>query len=114
MFETEIFSPLHRWSIMSQRDPRDLEIARDFLAELSSRLNLDLALVENAMPHLLGMTKQVAHGVVRPAAPLAAFLVGYSAGQAPGQDADEQVESVRSALEQVEILVDEYKERADG
>ncbi len=114
MFETEIFSPLHRWSVMSQRDPRDLEIARDFLAELSSRLNLDPALMENAMPHLLGMTKHVAHGVVRPAAPLAAFLVGYAAGQAPGQDADEQVESVRAALEQVEILIDEYKERADG
>ncbi|WP_237220536.1 DUF6457 domain-containing protein [Rothia nasimurium] len=100
---------------MSQRDPRDLEIARDFLAELSSRLNLDPALMENAMPHLLGMTKHVAHGVVRPAAPLAAFLVGYAAAQAENQaDADQAAERLRSALVQVEALIDEYKEQADG
>lgn len=99
---------------MSQKSPRDLELARDFLEDLSTRLNLDPALMEHAMPHLLGMTKQVAHQVVRPAAPLAAFLVGYAAGQLPGQEADEQVERVRSALTQVENLVSEYKERADG
>ncbi|WP_326503674.1 DUF6457 domain-containing protein [Rothia nasimurium] len=100
---------------MSQRDPRDLEVARDFLAELATRLNLDPALMEQTMPHLLGMTKHVAHGVVRPAAPLAAFLVGYAAAQAENQaDAGQTGERVRSALAQVETLIDEYKERADG
>ncbi|WP_237232870.1 DUF6457 domain-containing protein [Rothia nasisuis] len=99
---------------MTEKSPHDLELARQFLAQLADRLNLDPALIGQTMPHLLGMTKHVAHGVVRPAAPLAAFLVGYAAGQAPGQDADEQVEGVRAALEQVEILIDEYKERADG
>ncbi|ORC24975.1 hypothetical protein A7979_09080 [Rothia nasimurium] len=99
---------------MTEKSPHDLELARQFLAQLADRLNLDPALIGQTMPHLLSMTKHVAHGVVRPAAPLAAFLVGYAAGQAPGQDADEQVEGVRAALEQVEILIDEYKERADG
>ncbi|WP_185173932.1 DUF6457 domain-containing protein [Rothia nasimurium] len=100
---------------MSQRDPRDLEVARDFLAGLATHLNLDPALMEQAMPHLLGMTKHVAHGVVRPAAPLAAFLVGYAAAQAESQaDAGQAGERVRSALAQVETLIDEYKERADG
>ncbi|MDO4821374.1 MAG: DUF6457 domain-containing protein [Rothia sp. (in: high G+C Gram-positive bacteria)] len=94
---------------MSQRDPRDLGIARDFLAELSSRLNLDPALMENAMPHLLGMTKHVAHGVVRPAAPLAAFLVGYAAG-GEGADGIPAPERVLAALEQVEALIEEYRE----
>lgn len=99
---------------MTEKSSHDLELARQFLAQLADRLNLDSALIGQTMPHLLGMAKQVAHGVVRPAAPLAAFLVGYAAGQTPGQDADEQVESVRSALEQVEILIDEYRERTDG
>lgn len=98
---------------MSQRDPRDLGIARDFLAELSSRLNLDPALMENAMPHLLGMTKHVAHGVVRPAAPLAAFLVGYAAGGEGGGEGVDGIpapERVLAALEQVEALIEEYRE----
>ncbi|MGV3246930.1 DUF6457 domain-containing protein [Rothia sp. 11254D007CT] len=95
---------------MSQRDPRDLEVARDFLAELATRLNLDPALMEQAMPHLLGMTKHVAHGVVRPAAPLAAFLVGYAAAGGEGEDGIPAPERVLAALEQVEALIEEYRE----
>ncbi|WP_237199137.1 DUF6457 domain-containing protein [Rothia nasimurium] len=95
---------------MSQRDPRDLEVARDFLAELATRLNLDPALMEQAMPHLLGMTKHVARGVVRPAAPLAAFLVGYAAAGGEGADGIPAPERVLAALEQVEALIEEYRE----
>lgn len=95
---------------MSQRDPRDLEVARDFLAELATRLNLDPALMEQAMPHLLGMTKHVARGVVRPAAPLAAFLVGYAAAGGEGEDGIPAPERVLAALEQVEALIEEYRE----
>ncbi|WP_237205219.1 DUF6457 domain-containing protein [Rothia nasimurium] len=95
---------------MSQRDPRDLEVARDFLAELATRLNLDPALMEQTMPHLLGMTKHVAHGVVRPAAPLAAFLVGYAAASGEGADGIPAPERVLEALEQVEALIEEYRE----
>ncbi|WP_237236488.1 DUF6457 domain-containing protein [Rothia nasimurium] len=100
---------------MTEKSPYDLELARQFLAQLADRLNLDPALIGQTMPHLLGMTKHVAHGVVRPAAPLAAFLVGYAAAQTDSQaDAAQAGERVRSALAQVETLIDEYKERADG
>jgi hypothetical protein len=34
---------------------------------------------------LLDLTRVVAHGVARPAAPLSAFLVGFAAGRGAGQ-----------------------------
>jgi hypothetical protein len=46
-------------------------------AELGIELDVD-------MRGLLDMTKEVAHGVDRPAAPLTAFLVGYAAARSGG------------------------------
>ncbi|MFJ3794169.1 DUF6457 domain-containing protein [Kitasatospora sp. NPDC090091] len=46
-------------------------------AELGVDIDIDVA-------GLLDMTKVVAHGVARPAAPLTAFLVGYAAAQTGG------------------------------
>lgn len=45
---------------------------------------------------LLDLTREVAHGVARPAAPLTAFLVGLAAGKAGGSAAD-----VRAAVAQL-------------
>lgn len=95
---------------MTEKSPHDLELARQFLAQLADRLNLDPALIGQTMPHLLGMTKHVAHGVVRPAAPLAAFLVGYAAAGGEGADGIPAPERVLAALEQVEALIEEYRE----
>ena len=53
----------------------------DWIAAAKSELGIDL---EVDVPGLLDMTKDVAHGVARPAAPLTAFLVGYAAAQAGG------------------------------
>ncbi len=53
----------------------------DWIAEAKTALGIDL---EVDVPGLLDMTKDVAHGVARPAAPLTAFLVGYAAAQAGG------------------------------
>jgi hypothetical protein len=61
-------------------------------------LGLDPAAVDVA--ELLDLTKDVAHGVARPAAPLTAFLVGLAAGRAGGgpQDVADAVATVRSVL----------------
>ena len=53
----------------------------DWIAAVKSELGIDL---EVDVPGLLDMTRDVAHGVARPAAPLTAFLVGYAAAQAGG------------------------------
>jgi len=51
-------------------------------AELVSRLGLDG--VEVDVDAVLALAGQVAHSVVRPAAPLTAYVVGYAAGLAMG------------------------------
>lgn len=59
----------------------DGSVLNDWIAEAKTELGIDL---EVDVPGLLDMTKDVAHGVARPAAPLTAFLVGYAAAQAGG------------------------------
>ena len=59
----------------------DGRMLEDWIAAAKSELGIDL---EVDVPGLLDMTRDVAHGVARPAAPLTAFLVGYAAAQAGG------------------------------
>jgi hypothetical protein len=53
----------------------------DWIAAVKTELGIDL---DVDVPGLLDMTREVAHGVARPAAPLTAFLVGYAAATAGG------------------------------
>lgn len=85
---------------MSKHQPDDLEKAREFLAAVSEEFGLDPAIIESATPHLLGLTKHVAHDVVRPAAPLAAFLVGLAS-------AGGRIEDVQGNIARVEELIKE-------
>jgi hypothetical protein len=64
--------------------------------ELGVELDVDVA-------ELLDATKVVAHNVTRPAAPLAAFLVGYAAAQAGGGPA-----AVTAACRTVTELAERY------
>lgn len=64
-----------------------------WLDEVREELDLDL---EIDTAGLLDLTKDVAHSVARPAAPLTAFLVGYAAAQAGGG-----ADAVRRARSQV-------------
>ncbi|WP_308222301.1 DUF6457 domain-containing protein [Kitasatospora sp. A2-31] len=54
---------------------------KDWLDAVKAGLGVDLDI---DVAGLLDMTKVVAHGVARPAAPLTAFLVGYAAAQTGG------------------------------
>ncbi|MFB7160536.1 DUF6457 domain-containing protein [Streptomyces sp. NPDC056242] len=54
---------------------------RRWIEDVKSELGVDL---DVDVAELLDMTKVVAHGVARPAAPLTSFLVGYAAAQAGG------------------------------
>jgi len=57
-----------------------------WVTALAAELDLDLANVD--VQALLDVARDAAHSIVRPAAPLATFLVGYAAGQrgAAGDD----------------------------
>lgn len=88
---------------MSEKKPDDLIRAKEFLGQVSEKLELDPEIIEEVMPYLLGMTKHIAHGAVRPAAPLAAFLVGLSA-----QKAD--VDVIKQRIAEVEEAVKGYRD----
>lgn len=68
----------------------------DWIAEVCTELGIEL---DVDVPGLLDMTRVVAHGVARPAAPLTAFLVGYAAArQGGGAQAVEEANQRAAAL----------------
>jgi hypothetical protein len=63
-----------------------------WMASAADALGVDRSALQRDL--LLDLTRDVAHGVARPAAPLTAFLVGLAAGRAGGSGDD-----VRAACE---------------
>ncbi|WP_297187856.1 DUF6457 domain-containing protein [uncultured Corynebacterium sp.] len=80
-----------------------------WLREAAKQLDVDYEVLQPRINDLLDLTKHVAHGPSRPAAPLTAFLVGVSAGQV-GAAADAKVISDR-ALESIKTLVKVIEEK---
>ncbi len=81
----------------------------DWITEARTELGVDL---DVDVAELLDMTKVVAHGVARPAAPLTAFLVGYAAARAGGGP-----EAVTEACRKAEALARRWaaeRHDADG
>lgn len=78
-----------------------MNVLDEFLRTTCRALGLDPAAVDQNL--ILDLTKDVAHNVARPAAPLSAFLVGLAAGKAGG-DAD----AVRAAATKVAALAAGY------
>jgi hypothetical protein len=73
----------------------------EFIRTTCRALGINRANVDQDL--ILELTKDVAHNVVRPAAPIAAFIVGLAAGRAGG-DAD----AVRAAATKVAALAAGY------
>lgn len=84
-------------------DPH-LENARTWLTSVSRELGQDPAVIQALMEDPLDLTRDVAHGPSRPAAPLTAFLVGLATGRAmdttTGSEAavDKSRENIRQIL----------------
>lgn len=74
-----------------------------WLDAVSTELGVEPAVIQEMMTELLDLTRDVAHGPSRPAAPLTAFLVGLASGRALGHDAgqDAVVDKTREHIEQV-------------
>ncbi|SFY49446.1 hypothetical protein STEPF1_02684 [Streptomyces sp. F-1] len=73
---------------------------RKWIAAVKTELGVDL---DVDIAGLLDMTKVVAQGVARPAAPLTSFLVGYAAAQAGGGTA-----AVAEANRKVAVLAERW------
>jgi hypothetical protein len=63
-----------------------VNVLDEFVRTTCRALGLDESAVDRDL--ILDLTKDVAHGVTRPAAPVAAFLVGLAAGRAGGSRDD--------------------------
>jgi hypothetical protein len=77
-----------------------MNVLENWTATVCDALGLDPASVDQGL--LLDLTKDVAHGVARPAAPLTSFLVGLAAGRNGGSGDD-----VRAAVTTVAALIPE-------
>jgi Domain of unknown function (DUF6457) len=82
----------------SSAAPDQGAILQAWCAALVARL--ELGGVEVDVDAVLGLAGEVAHAVIRPAAPLTAFVVGYAAGRAveSGAATDESAFTVAAAL----------------
>ncbi|TQF04325.1 molybdopterin-guanine dinucleotide biosynthesis protein MobA [Kitasatospora acidiphila] len=76
----------------------------DWMAEAAAELGIELTA---DIRELLDMTRVVAHGVERPAAPLTAFLVGYAAAARGGG-----VEAVSAAAQRMTALAERWAQDA--
>lgn len=73
------------------------DVLAEWIAELGAALEVDVAALDRDL--LLDVTRDAAHGIARPAAPLTAFLIGYAAGLRGGGPA-----AVRAAAELAQRL----------
>ena len=69
------------------------------LAEWSAKLSAELGIGElpTSIESVLDLASVAAHSVVRPAAPLTTFLVGYAAGLAAARDGENASAAVADA-----------------
>lgn len=78
------------------------KLLHDWTEKLLAAFEIDGTEVD--IDAVLGLAGKAAHGVVRPAAPLTTFVVGYAAGLAVGSgQADEQL-AMRSAMAVADAL----------
>lgn len=100
---------------------QDLTATYEWLHRVSDELGVDPGAIAEATPHLLDLTRDVAHGETRPSAPLTAYLVGVAAGASTGAAAggQELATHTRELVEKLQAKVaEEVAERggknADG
>ncbi len=90
---------------------RDDEAKRTALAEWSTRLTAELGLegLEVDIDAVLALAGRIAHAVMRPAAPLTTYLVGYAAGyaaaSAPGDRIFERAAATATELAETQQTV---------
>jgi hypothetical protein len=79
-----------------------VNVLEQWLDEVIEALELDPGGVDRDL--LLDLTRDVAHGVARPAAPLTAYLAGLAVGRAGGTRA-----SLEEAVRRIECLLEGRK-----
>ena len=79
-------------------DPKEMEQMRAWLRAAAIEIGVDTAEYEDLEGPLLDLTRVIAHGPSRPAAPLTTFLVGLAAGM--GADPETDIERLLDLAEE--------------
>ncbi|RSZ65424.1 hypothetical protein EAH68_01285 [Corynebacterium hylobatis] len=92
----------------AEKSGQDLSEAKAWLEQVSGELGLAPEIIEELLHDLLDLTRDVAHGPSRPAAPLTAFLVGLASGRALTADMPDEgaVDKSRENITRVLDLLD--------
>lgn len=88
-------------------EKQSLNVAAVWLEQVSEQLGQDPAVIQALLDELLDLTRDVAHGPSRPAAPLTAFLVGLASGRELGAEGDSEasISAVQERIAQVSELL---------
>ncbi|MUK03345.1 molybdopterin-guanine dinucleotide biosynthesis protein [Vibrio cholerae] len=78
------------------------KLLHDWTEKLLAAFEIDGTQVD--IDAVLALAGKAAHGVVRPAAPLTTFVVGYAAGLAVGSAQAEEQVAIRSAMAVADAL----------
>lgn len=81
------------------------KLLHDWTEKLLAAFEIDRTEVD--IDAVLGLAGRAAHSVVRPAAPLTTFVVGYAAGLAVGSGQADEHLAMRSALAVADALCSE-------
>lgn len=95
---------------MAKDSPAEVKSAHEWLNQASETLGISPEVTRELVGDLLDLTRDVAHGPSRPAAPVTAFLVGLSAGRGleAGAGDEKTVEQVRAAIKSVNAKLEEH------
>lgn len=91
---------------MNARKDENLASSHTWLTTAATSLDLEPSLVNDLMLDILDLTRDVAHGPSRPAAPVTAFLLGLSVGRETS-DAEETVALTKSQVHALQAMLKE-------
>ncbi|WP_018297761.1 DUF6457 domain-containing protein [Corynebacterium lubricantis] len=92
---------------MAKDSPEEIKSAHDWLNKASASLDVSPDVTRALVGDLLDLTRNVAHGPSRAAAPVTAFLVGLASGRADMTD-EQLVAQVRANIAHINSILEEY------
>ncbi|ANE05246.1 DUF6457 domain-containing protein [Corynebacterium crudilactis] len=81
-----------------------------WLNTVCAELDIDAEILPEVVPHLLNLTRDIAHGPSRPAAPMTSFLLGLAAGRSGISTEDWSESTLLNARHLQEIIAQNYPE----
>ena len=86
----------------------EFDVVESWVGELRAHLDVE-GLEDFDMARLLSVVREVAHGVIHPAGPVAMFMAGYAVARGGGSN-----EVTEATLSQISALAKQYAETQAG